>query len=131
MNSDLDSATAPFWSALDDGRFLIGRCDDCEDAFFPIGPVCPHCGGSAGAEESSGRGTLYSFTRLHRTAPGFDEPIVMGIVELAEGPRILTRISGAYDDLALGDDVQIRPTEYHGGLDRGHLADTPFFEAVP
>lgn len=131
MTPDLGSSTDAFWEALDDGRFLIGRCGECGEAFFPPGPACPHCAGEPGTEESSGRGSLYSFTRLHRTAPGFDQPIVMGIVELDEGPRLLARIAADYEDLELGRAVRIEPCEYDGGLDRGRLADRPFFEAVP
>lgn len=127
----LESTTRPFWEALREGRFLIGRCPDCDEAFFPPGRVCPHCAGSAEMEDSPGRGRLYSFTRQYRTAPGFDVPVVMGLIELDEGPRVLTRIDAEYDELAIGDRIEIRPVEYDGGLDRGRLDDAPFFEAIP
>ena len=127
----LEPSTDEFWEALDSGRFLVGRCPDCEAAFFPPRTLCPDCAAEAGTEASPGRGRLYSFTRQHRTAPGFDAPLVIGLVELEEGPRVLVGVDAAYDGLEIGDAVEIRPVAYEGGVDRGRLAEAPFFEAVP
>lgn len=39
----------------------------------------------------SGKGTLYSYSVVHRPqTPAFEAPYVVAIVELAEGPRLLT-----------------------------------------
>lgn len=127
----LDSPTAEFWEALDSDRFLVGRCPDCGTTFFPPRALCPYCAAEAKTAESSRRGRLYSFTRQHRTAPGFDAPLIVGLVELDEGPRVLASIDAEYDALAIGDDVEMQPVAYEGGVDRGRLADAPFFEAVP
>jgi uncharacterized protein len=40
----------------------------------------------------SGRGFLYSYVISHLAAPGFEAPYVIGVVELEEGPRLLTNI---------------------------------------
>ena len=41
----------------------------------------------------SGQGTIYSYTVVHRAPPGFaDAPYVVALVELAEGPRMMTRV---------------------------------------
>lgn len=125
------SYTDRFWDALADGRFLVGDCEDCGDAHFPPSPVCPHCGGDAGWTESDAVGSLYSFSRQHRTAPGFDEPLVVGLVELDEGPRLLARIDADFGDPAIGDRVAVEPCAYEGGVDRGRRDDDPFFRAVP
>ena len=44
----------------------------------------------------SGRATLYSYMIQHRPAPGFEDrvPYAVAIVELDEGPRIMTNIVG-------------------------------------
>jgi uncharacterized OB-fold protein len=126
-----DAYTDRFWDALEDDRFLLGDCDDCGDAHFPPAPVCPHCGAEAGWREAAGHGELYSFARQHRTAPGFDAPLTVGLVELPEGPRVLTRIDADYDALEIGREMAIRAREYEGGFDRGRLADAPMFVAEP
>lgn len=124
--------TDPFWDALEDGAFRIHRCTDCESAYFPPSPVCPYCQ-STDVEwiESSATGTLFSFTRQHVTAPGFDDTLVVGVVELDEGPRVLAPIEGSYDALKIGDPVRIEPTAYTQAFDRERLEGKPFFVAIP
>jgi uncharacterized protein len=58
--------------------------------------LCPHCH-SAAVEwtDVSGRGTIYTFTIARRPAgPAFkpDVPYVVALVELEEGPRLMTNI---------------------------------------
>lgn len=129
----MDGAHAdPFWDALEEGRFLLPTCGACGEAFFPPAPVCPRCHADAVEwAESDATGELYAFTRQHRTAPGVDAPVVLGVVELDEGARLLARVAADYDDLALGDRVAVEPWDYDEGVDRGRLADGPFFRAVP
>ena len=123
--------TERFWEALREGTFLVGSCADCGEAHFPPAPVCPHCGSEADTAEAEGRGTLYSFTRQHRTAPAFDSPTTIGTVELAEGPRVLMRVEGPYDALEMGTDVEVVTTEYDEDFDRGALSGYPIFAARP
>ena len=120
----------PFWDALSDGRFVLPVCADCDEAFFPPAPVCPRCHADAVEwVESDAEGSLYAFTRQHRTAPGVDEPAVIGLVELDDGPRLLARIAADYDALDIGLRVRIHPCAYDGNVDRGRLEDRPFIEA--
>lgn len=130
-DADVDWYTEPFWEALADGEFRVGHCDSCEERHFPPAPVCPTCGAEARMAAAAGTGTLYSFTRQHRTAPGFDEPTVIGIVELADGPRVLMRLDADYDDLELGQEVTVVATDYEADYDRGRTADYPMFAARP
>jgi hypothetical protein len=50
----------------------------------------------------SGRGTLHTFTIVHRGQRGFPlgEPYVIAIVELDEGPRMMSNLVGATMDPA-------------------------------
>lgn len=41
---------------------------------------------------ASGRATLASYVISHLPAPGFDPPYAIALVELEEGPRMLTNI---------------------------------------
>jgi uncharacterized OB-fold protein len=126
--------TRRFWTALADGRLLLHRCAGvgCGQAFFPPGPVCPHCGGrDVDWTAVDPGGKLYSFTRQHVTPPGFDAPLVVGLTELAAGPRLLTPIAADYGALTVGTPVEVVPAAPPGEVDRGDLADYPYFEAVP
>jgi uncharacterized OB-fold protein len=44
--------------------------------------------------DASGRGVVYALTVVHRAPPGFaeDAPYVVALVDLEEGPRLMTRL---------------------------------------
>lgn len=124
--------TIPFWEALSEDSFLVHQCEGCTSSFFPPSPVCPHCGSrDVDWYEVSGRGNLYSFTQQHTTPPGFEGPLVIGLVELEEGPRFLTPIAADYKTLTIGTPVEVVSADYNWSYDRGDLSDYPYFEAVP
>lgn len=127
-----EATTDPFWAGLAAGEVRLPTCGTCAKTFFPPGPVCPHCQ-SARIEWTTddGAGELVAFTRQHRTAPGVDAPIVVGIVSLTAGPRLLARIDAPHESLTVGNPVAIEPWEYDEGVDRGRLTEKPFFVAVP
>lgn len=87
--------TAPYWNAARDGLLRIQRCLTCTTAYFYPRPFCPECG-SDDVEwfTASGEATLASYVISERAAPGFEAPYVIAIVELAEGPRMMTNIVG-------------------------------------
>jgi uncharacterized protein len=89
--------TRPYWAAARDGRLVIQRCQDCASSWHPPLPACPHCHGTEiGWREVSGRGTVYTYTVVrHATHAALADhlPYVIAIVELAEGPRIVTGIT--------------------------------------
>ena len=41
---------------------------------------------------ASGRGRLYSYVINHMKAPGFEPPYAIAVVELEEGPRMMSNI---------------------------------------
>lgn len=126
----MEPYTKPFWEGLEDGVILIHACEGCGERFFPPAPVCPHCQSTAVEWfETTGRGTLYSFTRTHATAAGFEDELVVGTVELDDGPKLLSPIDEPYAALEIGDRVGIEPTEYDADYDRGWLDEYPFFTA--
>lgn len=85
--------TAPYWEGARAGELRIQRCRACAQAYFYPRPYCPQCG-SADVEwfVASGRATLASYIISERAAPGFDAPYAIAIVELEEGPRMMTNI---------------------------------------
>lgn len=127
-----EAHTDPFWDALADGRFLLQRCAACEEAYFPPAPVCPRChADDVEWIESDAVGDLYAFTHQQRTAPGVPSPVVLGIVELDDGPRLLARVAADYEALDIGDRVALEACDYEDDVDRGRLDGRPFFRAVP
>jgi uncharacterized OB-fold protein len=72
----------------------LQRCDACGYVYFPPRPFCSTCA-SRGVSvfRASGRATLYSYVINHRPRPDWpQEPHSIAIVELEEGPRMVTNI---------------------------------------
>jgi uncharacterized OB-fold protein len=85
--------TKHFWDGTAEGELRLQRCRACESTYFPPQPHCPRCGSDdVDIVNSSGRGFLYSYVISHLSAAGFEAPYVIGVVELEEGPRLLTNI---------------------------------------
>jgi hypothetical protein len=89
--------TAEFWAGARRGELRLQRCRSCGKAYFFPRPFCPHC--SSNDVEwftASGRGRLYSYVINHRPPPNFKDyaPYVIAVVELEEGPRMMTNIIG-------------------------------------
>jgi uncharacterized OB-fold protein len=67
--------------------------DECSHVYFPPRPFCPSCASrKVSIFNASGKATLYSYVIHHRPAPGFTPPYAIAVVELAEGPRMMTNI---------------------------------------
>jgi uncharacterized OB-fold protein len=61
--------------------------------YFPPRPFCPACTArDVSVFAASGKGRLYSYVIHHRPVPGFTPPYSIAVVELDEGPRMMTNI---------------------------------------
>jgi uncharacterized protein len=90
--------TQPYWDGLKAHELRIQRCQDCHQAYFYPRPFCPRCFSSNVTWfTASGRAKLHTYEVIHRAPPAFaaDAPYVLGVVELDEGPRMMTNIIGA------------------------------------
>ena len=100
----IDLETQPFWDGLKEGKFLLRHCNACgTDHYYPR-PFCPSCwSDDVSWKEASGRGKVYTYSVVHvNDLPPFNErvPYVAAIVELDEGPRLMTNIEGVpFDEL--------------------------------
>jgi uncharacterized OB-fold protein len=107
-----DVETQPFWDACRTGKFLLRHCDACgRDHYYPR-PFCPACWSDAVSwREASGHGTVYTYSIVHvNDLPPFNErvPYVAAVVELDEGPRVMTNIEGIpVDDVRVGMSVTV------------------------
>ncbi len=92
----VDTFSATWWGALRERRLLVRRCNACAISHFPPRRGCPRCWSDDVAwHEVSGRGTLYSFSVVRENdLPAFRDavPYVVAVVELAEGPRLMSTI---------------------------------------
>ncbi|MEW6630656.1 MAG: zinc ribbon domain-containing protein [Pseudomonadota bacterium] len=114
----ITALTAPFWEAAAEGRLKIQRCEDCGKAVFYPRPICPHCWSARLVwVEASGKGRLKSFSEVHKPGhPGWlpAAPYVVGLVELAEGPTMLSLILAGTQPLRVGGMLQLAPTATGG-----------------
>ena len=102
-----DHETQAYWDAARERRLLIKRCNACNRAHFYPRPFCPHCwSNDVDWEQASGRATLYTYSIVHRNdLPSFSErvPYVAAVVDLEEGPRMMTNVEGCdQGDLQIG-----------------------------
>lgn len=80
--------TTPFWDAARRGKLLVKRCTACGEAHYFPRSNCPFCFSDKTVwEESSGTGTIYSFSLMRKSPSG---PYAIGYVTLSEGPSLLT-----------------------------------------
>lgn len=89
--------TQEFWDGAKRGELRIQRCTACGKAYFFPRPFCPHCSSrDVKWFTASGKAKLHTYVINHRPAMGFrdDAPYVIAIVELEEGPRMMTNIIG-------------------------------------
>jgi hypothetical protein len=61
--------------------------------YFPPRPFCPACASrKVSVFKASGKAKLYSYVIHHRPVPGFTPPYAIAVVELDEGPRLMSNI---------------------------------------
>jgi uncharacterized OB-fold protein len=88
--------TKPFWEAAKQGKLLIQKCEDCKKVIFYPRIACPHCfSDNLAWTETSGKGTVYTYTVVTNNAPSAfleDMPYIIAVVRLEEGVQMLTNI---------------------------------------
>jgi uncharacterized OB-fold protein len=96
-----------FWEGTARGELRIQKCNACGLLRHPPGPLCPSChAADRGYVVASGRGTIFSFLVHHAPRmPGRELPVTLALVDLDEGVRMVATVTGAPEDLAIGDPV--------------------------
>lgn len=100
----------PHWDGCREGVLRVQRCRACHGYVFIPQPVCTHCQSDALAwVDCGGRGTLYSFTTVHRPQrPEFQTPYTVAIVALDEGFHMLTNLVDCTPaELSIGMRVEV------------------------
>lgn len=110
IRPQVSDLTRPWWNAARDGRLLLPRCDSCGRHFFRPEVACTHCFSTEWQwVAASGRGTLYSYSIIHRPpVPGFVTPVVFAIVELDEDVAMFSNIVQCpHEQLRIGMSLQV------------------------
>ena len=98
----IEDESQPFWDALVDEKLLLKHCTACDRHHYYPRPFCPHCW-SDDVEwvEASGGASLYTYSTVYvNDLPPFGPqvPYVAAVVDLDEGPRMMTRLVGCTKD---------------------------------
>ncbi len=107
-----DPESAAFWAATLDGQLVVQRCTSCGHHQLYARAHCLVCRSSVEWVTASGQGTIYSYTVIRQNfSRAFRDllPYVVALVDLAEGPRLMTNIVGcAPEEVHIGAAVQVR-----------------------
>ncbi|NNN37359.1 hypothetical protein HLK59_44920 [Streptomyces sp. S3(2020)] len=106
---------AGFWEGVREHRLLIQRCTACGTLRHPWLPGCNTCGHPEwDTIEASGTGTVHSYVVMHHPPfPAFAPPYAVGLIELTEGVRMISNVTGVpYDKVRIGMPVRLEFTEY-------------------
>lgn len=91
-----DGDSVELWEGLKDGKLLLQKCADCGDIQYYRQEMCCNClSDNVQSFEASGKGTIHSFSVVHRApGPAFkaDTPYAVLLVELEEGPRMISSL---------------------------------------
>lgn len=114
-----DPLSIPFWEAAWRRELRVQHCESCGCRQFYPRPFCLVCySDDLTWVVAAGTAIVYSQTTV-LVGP---EPYTVALVDLAEGPRIMTRLIGG--PVEIGDPVQL------GWQDRDELPPLPVFVAA-
>lgn len=102
-----DNVSATYWRAAAGGELLYQECPACGHRQLYPRALCTSCAAEPDWRRASGRASVHSFTVIRQNwAEPFDElvPYVVAIVELEEGPRLMSNITDC------------RPEDVHIGM---------------
>jgi uncharacterized OB-fold protein len=95
--------TKPFWEGTKRRELRLQRCRDCQQFYFYPRPLCRYClSRNVEWRTVSGRGRLHTFTVNYRAGKNTPLPVpyVIAMIELDEGPRLLSNLVGVDPDPA-------------------------------
>ncbi len=105
--------SAPYWQACRESRLVVQCCAACGHRQLYPRVICTQCASDRVAwSDASGRGRVKSFTVIRRAvSPAYepDVPYVVALIELAEGPTLMSNVVGcAPEAVRIGAPVRVR-----------------------
>lgn len=107
-----------WWNQIGKGVLAIQKCDGCGVLRHPPRPMCGACrSGDWSFEAASGKGSVYSYVVMHHPKfPGYEYPLIVGLIELEEGTRLVSNVVGCGpEDVHVGMPVRLSLEEVPGG----------------
>lgn len=104
------AVSAPFWEAAREQRLRLQRCDTCGYVRWPPAATCPECLAQGGTwTDLAPHGTVWSYCVYdHCYDEAFRDaiPYVVALVELDDGPRIISNVLAPPDAVEVGMAVE-------------------------
>jgi len=101
MPDPTDDPSSAYWGYLEGGQFRFQHCRACANAWLPARSQCPKCWSPDWEwEDASGGGRVVSWVVFHTAFhEAFKErlPYNVAVVELEEGPRLITNLTNLQD----------------------------------
>jgi uncharacterized OB-fold protein len=97
----IDADSESWWTAVQDRLLLVNACDSCGQKSLYARAFCPSCWSEEVAlTPASGRARLYTWSVVHQNAAPFDSrtPYIVAMVDLEEGPRLMTVLADCTPD---------------------------------
>ena len=108
----------PYWDALAQGRLTFQRCRKCNYAWLPARAECPECLAADWEwQTASGKGRVISWVIYHHAYhEAFKDrvPYNVTLVELDEGPRLITNIVNPEAGIKAERPVTLKIEDEHG-----------------
>jgi uncharacterized OB-fold protein len=105
-----DNVSRVFWEAAARGEILYQECPSCGRRQLYPRAMCIRCADEPEWRPASGRGTVHTFTVIRQNlAQPFRDlvPYVVAMVDLDEGPRMITNVTDCDpDDVYIGMPVE-------------------------
>jgi uncharacterized OB-fold protein len=122
---EINPITQPFWEGAARNALVLQRCAECTAYTWTPRPICVECGSDRlDWTPVSGRGAVYSFTVIRQVAgrgssKAFEKdiPYVVAWIDLDEGPRIVSNLTGCpVDEVSIGMPVSVVFEEASPGI---------------
>jgi uncharacterized OB-fold protein len=102
LTEERDINSASFYQFLVEKKLMASRCKKCQALYLPPHPICTKCpGDEVEWVEMKGDGELAAYTAISvgptsTIEEGYDRnnPYLVGIVQLQEGPKVSARVLG-------------------------------------
>ncbi len=109
---EINELNAPYWDGLALGEVRLQKCGQCGVYQYPAESFCYECGAQSMSWVAvKGEGTVYSFIvvhqQYHKAFKAF-LPYTVAIVQMDEGPRMLSAMLGLQRPIAIGERVKPR-----------------------
>jgi len=105
--------TQAYWSAADEGRLLVKRCNSCGHFHHYPRDICPYClSDDTVWQDAAGTGTVYSFSTMGQGEAAY----TLAFVTLDEGVTVMTNLVDCDPaTVHIGDQVRVVFKPSNGG----------------